>query len=300
MREVVGDEGGRRIGNRFLLGPDPRHPRARARTATRTRRQGTVGRRPVADDDTDRSRSALARARPSATSGLPATSGRAPAAVATAATSAPAPGTRPPGTGYVGVDVRRDEAARRRAPRRRRGSTARSRTRDASRRRRRRPGRIDDVEAARGQRLTTPGPAHASTRAPASSVCEQRGRRLCARRDVVGVGVDSHRRELADVVLDPAARVVREEHDAQPGTPAAARRASAEPGIGSSPRQITPSRSQQRQQACSSTPCLRTVVRRLGEGPPVVVVVGAHHGRRAEVPTRAVRSPARSRHTPSP
>ena len=78
---------------------------------------------------------------------------------------------------------------------------------------------IDDFEAARDERLhDSRTGTREHPRAGLERVLQHVGGRLCTRRDVVAVGVHSHRRELADVVLDPAARVVRDERDAQTGT----------------------------------------------------------------------------------
>ena len=81
--------------------PAPR-PTARARTAIRarprTRRRSSADRPPPRPRSPNRERTSSAIG----DSGLPATSGSRPAAVATAAASAPAPGTTPPSIGYVG------------------------------------------------------------------------------------------------------------------------------------------------------------------------------------------------------
>ena len=182
-REVVGDERRRRIGHRLLAAARRRRPTARARTASRARRERAVGRRTIADHDAARRRTGSRTSATVAASGLPATSGCAPDAVATAATSAPAPGTRPPATGYVGVEVGRDEARAGRAPRRRaRVSRSKSNSRCQPTTTASAGAAIDDVEARRARApRRRPGPRTASTRAPGASDRAPAARRPPAR-----------------------------------------------------------------------------------------------------------------------
>ena len=152
-------------------------------------------------------------------SGLPATSGRRPPAVCTAATSDPAPGSRPVGPGIGRVEVRGDE----RRPRAHAvGGPAQPfevevavpADHDRVGRARRRPSR----SRARAAPRPRPGPAHASTRLPAGIVVASSAAAACAlvtrSSGSVSTPAAASRSTLS---LHAPARVVREEHDAQTG-----------------------------------------------------------------------------------
>ena len=243
--EVVGHE--RRRWGRDRLGrvvtADPRQ-HERERPAER-RGQRAVGRRPVPHHHAVVTEPRGAPSPRSAGSGLPATSGVRPDAVATAATIAPAPGQ----------DVRRHRdrsdrcswrrSARRRAPRVDARSSRRSRSRGASRRRPRRPDRGRRLRSPRARApRRRPDPRTAAPGRPAPATPASSSAAACALvRTSSGSAAIPKPRELVEVVGDPEARVVGEERDPRAAVAQRAAPRRREPGIGSSPRQSTPSRS---------------------------------------------------------
>ena len=154
-------------------------------------------------------------------SGLPATSGRAPAAVATAATSAPAPGSSPSAAGIGRVEVGRDETGAARAPRRRRAAAGRSRSRGASPTTTASAGSASTVsKPAACSASTTPGPARREHgRAPAAAGRGRAARPRPGRSSTTSSGSASTPAAARRATLSAhaPARVVRQEHDPQPG-----------------------------------------------------------------------------------
>ena len=192
--EVVGDERRRRVRAPARPGRGRRCPRAPARTASRarspSRRRSTGGPPPSPRRSPSRSRTSAAVGG----SGLPATSGVRPDAVAIAATIDPAPGQHVIRARVGRVGVGRDEAraVADRVPTR--GPGRRSRSCGASRRPPHRPDRSSTtVEARRARAPRSPRARRTrSTVAPGASVSvEQRGRGLRAGEHVVGLGGDA-------------------------------------------------------------------------------------------------------------
>ena len=154
-------------------------------SARRTRRRSTDDRPPRCPSFPYRRTHEIGHRR----SGLPATSGVRPAAVATAAASAPAPGTTPPSIGYVGSRLVATNSDRPRGRVGRARSGRRSRSHGGSRPRPRRPARrIDDARARGLERLDhSRARARRAPRAAAPALARhERGGRLRAGAHVVG------------------------------------------------------------------------------------------------------------------
>ena len=145
------------------------------------------------------------------------------------------------------VEVGRDEAAHRRAPRRRRGEPFEVERRGASRRRPRRPAaRSTAWKPQPSSASTTPAPAQASTRAPGGSCSATSAAAACALEPTSSpIGLDTGGAEPLDVVGDRPLELFVRNTTRAPGFAQCRDRRRASPGSASSPRQITPSRSQQ-------------------------------------------------------
>ncbi len=116
-----------------------------------------------------------------AASGLPATSGVRPEAVATAATIEPAPGsTRPPPAGYVGSALVATKRAPSRTARDARSSRSKSKLRWKPTTTASAGPSSTTSNFASSSASTTPGPAQASTRAPNASEPSSSSAAACA------------------------------------------------------------------------------------------------------------------------
>ena len=169
----VGDERRRRVGHRFAARP-PRDTRQHERERPAERAgERAVGRRPVAHHHARRRRTAPHELGHRRARACPRPAGARPAAVATAAASAPVPGTTPPWIGYVGSRLVATKQRAVRAPRRPRASSpSKSKSRLKPDHHRVGVGRVVDHAAARALRAPRPRPAP-RTRAP----CRPRARR---------------------------------------------------------------------------------------------------------------------------
>ena len=248
--EVVGDERRRRLGDRLAPGrrvravtPDSTSANGQP-SASRARRRSTAGRRRRCPA----SRSARGPGRPSARFGLSRDFGvRARPRWPRRRRSRPDPGSGRPGPDRSRRGWWR-RSGRRRARRPTRGRARRSRTRDGSRRRPRPPARESTgCSPAASSASTTPGPAQASTRrtrAPASTASSV----AAATALVITSSDDAGTPDGGELGRDLAhglARVVARRTPTRSPASRSCAMAVGRARDGSSPRQTTPSRSQQ-------------------------------------------------------
>ncbi len=201
-------------------GPACTTPRRRARGRTASpgaaaKSPSVVGRSPTITPRGPRRWWTISAA---AANGLPATSGVAPLAVATAATIEPAPGSRPPDTGYVASRLVATNRAPSRTAREARSRPSKSKSRWKPTTTAAAGGSRTGSNPARVRLSTTPGPPHTRTREPGREVGpEQVGGGQRAREHLLGRGVDAAPGELGHHVGDGHARVVRHEADDESG-----------------------------------------------------------------------------------